>query len=145
MCPSWRIASADRSIWSSIDINRLYNNKIDKNGHLCWPSNQYANTLHFQYSIRQTQNRTIYTIYIALDIMLRVPLEIFTSTTAVLFIVPFCKLNKYFLWLHYLNICVKVMIVAWLGSVWLAWVNIWPDVWTRNVVIEKSCFEFVSP
>ena len=36
-------------IWSSSDINRLYNNKIDKNGHLCWPSNQYANTLHFQY------------------------------------------------------------------------------------------------
>ena len=33
------------------DINRLYNNKIDKTGHFCWPSNQYANTLQYTFNI----------------------------------------------------------------------------------------------
>ena len=32
---SAKYKSENSSIWSSIDINRLYNNKIDKNGHLC--------------------------------------------------------------------------------------------------------------
>ena len=44
--------------------------------------------IHYTFNILSGKHRTEHrTIYIALDIMLKVPLEIFTSTTAGLFIV----------------------------------------------------------
>ena len=55
--------------------------------------------IHYTFNILSGKHRTghmdtQYTIYIALDIMLKAPLEIFTMGSGHC---PFCKLNKYFL------------------------------------------------